>query len=245
MGDMNGRNPAREVRQVIRPTREGVKDLPGRPGVLRDALIELAGLRDGDSLLEIVGRNGEPALPKAWRGFRVTSAEGTLEADVPLVGGTFDLVFTTAAGHPIDPAGYARACELIRPGGHLAVWDVIRVMPPDEDLVVRAIRDACREIGEGIADDEDLPRLEDAPDRSAEIAAPGLFSDLMRRCLTWEVAYTPAEYVALIDGPSGRQTMEPRQRHQLFVEISRHLARLPDGRPRRYWGGALHVALRV
>jgi SAM-dependent methyltransferase len=44
--------------------------------------------------------------------------------------GPFDLVFAATAWHWVDPAtGLRRARALLRPGGHLAIWDQAHVVP--------------------------------------------------------------------------------------------------------------------
>jgi hypothetical protein len=64
----------------------------------------------------------------------------------------------------------------------------------------------------------------------------------MVRQFDWEVRYTAAEYIRLLNTFSGHISMAPWQRDRLYGEITRRLAGRPDGRLRRHWGAALHVA---
>jgi hypothetical protein len=49
-------------------------------------------------------------------------------------------------------------------------------------------------------------------------------------------------YDRLLDTFSGHISMAQWQRDRLYGEITRRLAGRPDGRLRRHWGTALHVA---
>ena len=82
------------------------------------------------------------------------------------------------------------------------------------------------------------------PDSRAEIEASGLFGDVVTRQFGWEVSYSAAEYIQLLDTFSSHIDMAPWQRDRLYGEIRRRLAARPDGRLRRGWGAVLHVARR-
>jgi len=138
-------------RHRLRMTFDAVADLyqqarPEYPEQLYDALVEAAGIKTGDRLLEVGCATGKATIPLARRGFRITCieigpdlvvaarrnltdfpgveiTEGAFETCRPLVDGQFDLVFAATAWHWIDMATrYERAWELLRPGGHLAFW---------------------------------------------------------------------------------------------------------------------------
>lgn len=57
--------------------------------------------------------------------------------------------------------------------------------------------------------------------------------------------YDADSYLALVDTFSGHITMQAWQRERLHEEIRSRLAQRPDGRLRRHWGAALHVARRA
>ena len=100
------------------------------------------------------------------------------------------------------------------------------------------------EIGEGLPDDAVYLRPGELPDEGAEILATGLFEDVQVRHFDWEISYDADGYIGLLDTFSGHIAMERWQRDRLYGEIRRRLAGRPDGRLRRHWGAALHVARR-
>ena len=117
---------------------------PEYPVELFDAVVETAGLRRGDRLLEVGCGSGKATLPLARRGFRITCVELGAELasaaranlagfrDVTVVQSAFetwttpqderfDLVFAATAWHWLDPAiRYQQAWRCLRPAGHLA-----------------------------------------------------------------------------------------------------------------------------
>jgi SAM-dependent methyltransferase len=240
---------------------------PDYPEELYHDLVRLAALRPRDRLLEIGCATGKATIPLARRGFRITCVEigARLAAaarqnlagfpDVQVVEGAFetwpapheagfDLVFAATAWHWVDPAvRYRRAWEVLRPGGHLAVWDAGHVFPEGGDPFFRDIQQVYAEIGEGRAD-EPQPRPGELPDIAADIEGSGWFEDVAVRHLDWEVTYTAEEYLRLLDTFSGHIAMDAGKRDRLYGEIRRRLARRADGRLRRGWGAVLHVARR-
>jgi SAM-dependent methyltransferase len=239
---------------------------PEYPGPLYDALIELAGLRAGDRLLEVGCATGKATMPLARRGFAITCVElgpglaaaarrnlaafgevavieGAFETWRPPPGEQFDLVFAATAWHWIDPqVRYQRARELLRPGGHLAVWSATHVFPDGGDPFFAEIQEIYDEIGEGMAPGTARSRPGELPDARAQIEATGLFTRVRVRHFDWEVSYTAGEYIALLDTFSNHIAMQPGQRDRLYGEIRRRLALRPGGRLRRGWGAVLHVA---
>jgi SAM-dependent methyltransferase len=241
---------------------------PDYPDELYDALIQQAGLQPGDRLLEIGCATGKATLPLARRGFRITGLEigaalasaarqnlaafatvEIIQADFetwrPAPAPAFDLVFAATAWHWIDPAlRYQRASEHLRPGGHLAIWTAVHVLPAGGDTFFDDLQDVYDEIGEGLPPGTTIPRPEELPDGTAEIEASGLFGEVTARLFDWEISYTADEYIRLLDTFSGHLAMEAWQRDRLYGEIRRRLAERPDGRLRRHWGAVLRVARR-
>jgi SAM-dependent methyltransferase len=241
---------------------------PDYPEPLFDDLAQLAGLQPGDHLLEVGCGTGKATGPLARRGFRVTCLElgaalaaesrrklaGFAEVTVnnasydewqPPVGAAFDLVFAATAWHWLDPATrYARAWELLRPGGHLAFWGAVHVFPDDGDPFFREIQPVYDEIGEGQPVGEGRPRPGDLPDDSTDIEASGLFDDVQVRQYDWEVRYDAESYIALLDTFSGHLEMTPEKRARLYGAIRERLADRPGRDLRRHWGSVLHVARR-
>jgi SAM-dependent methyltransferase len=262
-------------RDALRQTFESVagryhRARPDYPEALYDSLVSLAGLRGAGNLLEVGGGTGKATLPLARRGYRITVVElgadlaaqarrnlahfagvsvvnGNFETWAPPAGSPpFDLVYAATAWHWIDPAiGYRKACELLRPGGHLAFWSAGHVFPVGGDSFFRQIQEVYDEIGEGKPDDEGYPTPDALPDQRAQLEATGLFEDVRVRRFDWETVYTAEEYIALLNTFSGHISMPQWKRDRLYGEIRRRLAERPDGRLRRHWGAALHVARRI
>jgi SAM-dependent methyltransferase len=240
---------------------------PEYPDRLYDALLDLTGARPGaDAICEVGCASGKATLPLARRGFaitcvelgaalaaearrnlagfeRVTVVNANFETWLPPDGKRFGLVFAATAWHWIDPAvKYRKAAALLRPGGHLAFWEAVHVIPGDGDPFFREIQDIYDEIGQGMPGDWVSPTTETLPSLAAEVAATGLFADAVTRRFEWEVRYSAADYIRLLSTFSGHIAMEPWQRDRLYGEIRRRLALRPDGLVRRHWGAVLHVA---
>jgi SAM-dependent methyltransferase len=241
---------------------------PEYPAELFDALIGLAGLQPGAQLLEIGSATGKATAPLARRGFRITCIEigaqlaavarqqlaGLADVQIeladfetwrPPAGVSYDLVFAATAWHWIDPAiRYQRASELLRHGGHLALWEAVHVVPADGDPFFAELQDVYDEINEGLPAGASWPRPGELPDLRAEITASGLFTDVEVRQFDWELRYDADAYIRLLDTFSGHLAMAPWQRDRLYGAIRHRLAARPDGLLRRHWGACLQVARR-
>lgn len=239
---------------------------PDYPEELFEALVTMAALGPGARLAEIGCASGKATIPLARRGFQITCVElgaalagearrnlagfdgvtvinADFESWQPPAPATFNLVYAATAWHWIDPgAGYAKARELLRPGGQLAFWGATHVVPPDGDPFFREIQDVYDEIGEGLPEGWDYTTLETLADQRAEIEASGLFTDVRVRRFGWEISYTMPQYLRLLDTFSGHISMARWQRDRLYGEIRRLLAEREDGMLRRHWGAVLHVA---
>jgi SAM-dependent methyltransferase len=237
---------------------------PDYPEALYDDLIALAQLAPGDRLLEVGCATGKATLPLARRGFRITCVElgARLAAEargnltgfpVEVVQGRFEdweqaqpvsLVFAATAWHWVDPgAGYQRAWEALRPGGHLAIWKQEHVFPDGGDPFFREIQEVYEEIGEARPSDAAWPRPGELADDRAGIEASGLFEVLAVRQYDWERVYDVEEYLELLTTFSAN-VMADWKRDRLFSEIRLRLGRRPDRSVRRGWGAVLHVARR-
>lgn len=239
---------------------------PQYPSALFDDLVALAGLVPGRSrLLEVGCGTGLATVPLAARGFSISCVElgpslaaiararlaeypdvsvsvGTFE-DWPVADdGSFDLVYAATSWHWIDPSTrWAKAAALLRPGGHLAIWEATHAFPPGFDPFFGEILEVYEAIGETRPGDVWPPLLpEDVPDAAAEILATGLFGPSVAvRRYVWELTYSADEYVALLDTFSNHIAMAPEKRRVLDDEVR---ARLGSRRVRRHFLAVLHVA---
>jgi SAM-dependent methyltransferase len=241
---------------------------PDYPSELFDTLVAAARLKPGDRLLEVGCATGKATLPMVRRGFRVTCVElspelaaaargnlagldaevieGSFEAWQPRPGEQFDLVFAATAWHWVDPAvRYEAAWRALRPGGHLAFWGALHVVPDGGDQFFREIQEVYDEIGEGAPGGYDFPRPGELNVHTGEIEASGLFEATLVEHFDWERVYNADGYIALLDTFSANISMTDRQRDRLYGEIRRRLAERPDGTLRRHWGAVLQVARRL
>ncbi len=260
-----------EDREQLRQTFEAAAALyqrarPDYPPALFDDLIELAGLRSGDRLLEIGCATGKATLPLAARGLRITCVElgrelaeaarrnltafpevtvihAAFESWDAAAIGPFDLVFAATAWHWVDPeVRYRRAWKALRPGGHLSFWGATHLIPDDADPLFQELQDVYDEIGEGLPADAVAPRPGELQTDRDEIEATGLFEQVEVRHYDWAVDYDADGYIDLLNTFSGHIAMQPWQRDRLYSEIRRRLGERPEQRLRRHWGAVLHVA---
>lgn len=262
-------------RERLRQTFEQAADLydrarPEYPDEIFDHVVSMTGVRAGDHLLEIGCGTGLATLPMARRGFRITCVElgprlaeiarrhvaalpdvevvvGRFEAWSPGARDTFDLVFAATAWDWINPAlCYLKAWEVLRPGRHLAFWNATHVIPDDGDPFFEEIQEVYEEIGARPLPGAVWPRRPgQLEERRREIEAGGLFEVVGVRQFDWETVHDANGYIDLLNTFSGHIAMEPWQRDRLYREIRRRLAIRSDGRLRRHWGAALHVARRL
>jgi SAM-dependent methyltransferase len=260
-------------REMFRSTFDSAADTyqearPDYPIELFSDLVKCAGLRHGDTLLEIGCATGKATLPLASLGFRITCVElgAKLAAtardnlsDFPEVsvvtaafedwesqGRRFDLLLAANSWHWIDPeVRYMKAHEVLRSEGHLAIWGATHVFPEGGDPFFYELQEVYDEIGEGLPEHVTQPRPGELPDLVAEIAQTGLFSVALVRHYDWEQVCTADEYIDLVSTFSGHIAMEPEKRDYLYSEIRRRIALREDGRIRRHWGTVLNVARRL
>ncbi len=238
---------------------------PSYPDELIEQLVESTGVTSDSRLVEVGCGPGTATQALALRNFRITALElGPALAAVArlrlqpfprveVVNEPFetwagerhsiDLVYAATAWHWIDPdIRYRRAWELLRPGGHLAWWTAGHILPEDADPFFREIQTVYDEIGEGLPPGVDLPTA--SPIRTDEIEESGLFDVSYVKQFRWDIAYDTVGYLALLSSFSGHIAMEPSKREYLFAEITRRISERSDGRIRKHWGSALHIARR-
>jgi hypothetical protein len=75
-------------------------------------------------------------------------------------------------------------------------------------------------------------------DLAQEIEASGRFRNVAASRYVWDVTYTAAQYVAVLDTYSGHRTLAPAIRSQLYDRIRRRI----DGTVRKTYLATLNVA---
>ena len=258
-------------RERLRATFDEAADLyqdarPNYPERLFDRVVELAGLRAGDSVLEVGAGPGKATLPLARRGLRITALEpgpslaaharqnlrgfpvevvGLRFEDWPGPWGAYAAVVAATAWHWVDPARrYELAAATLRPGGHLATWGAEHVFPVGGDLIFDEFQQVYEAIGEGPPGPAPRPKPGQLQDNRKEIEASGLFDVLAVEHFDWTVDYDAASYLRLLSTFSGHIAMPTDRRERLYAEIRKLLSERPSGRLRRGWGAVLHVARR-
>ena len=239
---------------------------PDYPEELYADLLALTGVAPPARLLEVGCGPGKATPPLARRGFRITAVElgPALAAEArrhlaayPLVevvqggfeewtppGEPYDLVYAATAWKWVDPqVRYAKAAGLLRPGGHLAVWDAGHALPAGFDPFFTEIQKVYEALGEGHGGPWPPPEAEPDP-HAAWLTASGRFEPVGTRRYLWARRYTAEEYLALLDTFSGHIAMAPARREHLYAAVRRLLAERPDGRLTRHWSAVLTVGRR-
>jgi SAM-dependent methyltransferase len=236
---------------------------PDYPPALYEDLVALARLEPGDRLLEIGCATGKATRPLLERGFEVVCVEpgptlaaharanlgirvdeGTFEAWAG--GGGFALVYAATAWHWLSPdLRFQRAHDVLRPGGHLAIWGAVHAFPAGFDPFFTEIQMIYDEIGESWEGEWPPPAPEDVPDDREEIEGSGLFGNVAVRRYVWSRTYSAEEYVRLLSTFSGHIAMEEAKREQLFREVRTRIDSRPGREVVRHWHAILHVAERL
>jgi SAM-dependent methyltransferase len=261
-------DPATRIRRAH--TFDAIAELYDRgrreiPGHILDDLFAQAGLDPSSTrILEIGCGTGQATLPLARRGChivcvemganlagiarrnlagfpRVTVDTGRFEDWQP-AGLSFDIVFAATSWHWLDPQlRYAKAAQVLRPGGVLAFTAGGHVFPPGFDPFFAEIQNCYKAIGEARLE-WPPPAPEEMPDAREEIEHSGYFEKptVTRRIRVDE--FTADEYVAMMSTASDHRLMQPAKREQLFAEMRRLIHARPEGRIRKHSLTILHLA---
>lgn len=229
---------------------------PGYPPELFADLVALTGLRAGDLVVEIGSGTGKATVSLVELGLRVVGTEpGSslaavarakfTDADaVEFVASTFEewraderyaMVFAATSWHWVDPAvGFAKAAEVLRPGGVLAVVTTHHVAPVGAgDPFFAAVQPVYEAVGE--ARDGALLPPDRIPDLTREMTVSGLFVPVGSRQYVWEASYSVAEYLDVLLTYSGHRAMEPHDRALLFEQVREIVAARPEQRIRKHY----------
>lgn len=265
--------PAGAKREILRATFDSIADKyqmarPDYPPELFDDLVKLARLSQSADLLEIGCGPGKATIPLAERGFTITAIElgpaladaarrnveafpkvevvrTTFEEWSPPQGFAIELVYAATAWPWIDPdVKYRKAAQLLRPGGHLAVWSARHAFPADLDPFFTEIQNVYEEIGESHDSEWPPPPPEDVPDETVAFVESGYFDVAGVRRYLWAVDYGVDRYIDLLDTFSDHRAMEPAKRHYLYEEIRRRIGTRPSKTIRRHWLAVLTIGRR-
>lgn len=239
---------------------------PGYPPQLFADVVALTGLRAGDSVVEVGSGTGKATVPLVQLGCRVVGVEPgpalaavarrnlLMESTVDFVVSTFehwrpdgryDMVFAATSWHWVDPATrYAKAAEVLRPGGTLAIVTTHHVAPSSAgDPFFVAVQPVYEAIGEAVSGGPPPPSR--VSDLAGEMAATGLFTPVGSRRYLWESSYTVDEYLDVLNTYSGHRAMTRHTRAYLFEQIRQIVAARSDQRIRKHYLFVLTVGRRA
>ena len=150
------------------------------------------------------------------------SGEGALLWDAG--GRTFDLVTAAQSWHWVDQhAGAAKAAEVLRPGGRLAVvWNLgahTDEMQAALDLVYA--EHFPRNVGAG-----GLGKLTGDAWKLAGIDETGAFGEQLVHSTTWSVDHTAGEWLDQLSTQSDHRLLPEDQRSALFAAVAETVDRL-------------------
>ncbi|MGH9065521.1 MAG: class I SAM-dependent methyltransferase [Acidimicrobiales bacterium] len=238
-------DPGREQRLVfgeVAPTYDEAR--PGYPGPAVDDIVAFAHVGAGDRVLEVGAGTGKATVALGARGLSVVALEPSpamaalCSRNVAPYGGvtvvvsgfeewpgeqaSFRLLVAAQSWHWM-PAGtrYARAHELLVPGGTLALlWN--RPVWPETELrsalsaVYRAQAPALW------ARDPGFPGLTPRPDEAwpAQIAATELFGDVEAHAHPWSETYTTERYVRLLSTQSDHRMLPATELDALLGSVA-------------------------
>ncbi|RII14808.1 Malonyl-[acyl-carrier protein] O-methyltransferase [Streptomyces sp. YIM 130001] len=223
---------------------------PGYPPRMFDDLGEVAGTGPGCRVLEVGAGTGKATVPLAARGCRITAVEpGTGMAAVarrnlarfpavdivradfeswPLPGEPFDVVLAATAFHWIDPAvRMTKAADALRPGGTLAVVATQHVAGGSDAFFIE-VQDCYERFDPATPPGLRLPAEDDvdASEHEAETARSGRYGPVDCRRYAWDLTYTTAQYLDVLQTYSGHRALPASARRRLLESI----AELIDGR---------------
>ncbi len=242
---------------------------PGYPEALFDDVVTLSRIAPGGRILEIGCGTGQATLPFARRGYGILCVElgenlaavarrnlaayprvEVLTADFegwPLQPEAFDLAISATAFHWLDPAvAYPKVARALRPGGSIALfWNEHVRTDADAGFFEAAQKVYEREAPEiWDGDWSGPPRPEDAPDKTAEIEASGMFGEVTRRTYRWDQPYSAAGYLRVLSTYSGHIGLDEESRERLFRGIARLIEDEYGGRIVKGYLTTLYVARR-
>jgi SAM-dependent methyltransferase len=139
---------------------------------------------------------------------------------LPGPGHLVDAVFSATAYHWISPdAQLNRPAAILKPGGVLAIVDLVQVHSPDDRGFFEAVQPVYERYGQG-------HRGPPAPERDKvdsalrqTLASDHRFGNVALHTYDWNQTYSAAEYRLLMLSYSGTQLMQPHVRMALLDDI--------------------------
>jgi SAM-dependent methyltransferase len=150
---------------------------------------------------------------------RLTITVGDFE-QVAVDPGRADAVFAATAYHWISKQAQTdRPAQILRPGGVIAIVDLIQVDSPDDDGFFAAAQPIYEHYGEGHTGPPAPSRDRAEPEMRAALEADRRFEQVRVQRYDWNQRYRADEYRKLMLSYSGTQIMDDTDRQGLLDDI--------------------------
>lgn len=159
---------------------------------------------------------------------RLRISVGDFEATAVASGA--DAVFSATAYHWISrPAQTDRPAVILRPGGVLAIVDLIQVDSPDDLGFFAAAQPIYQRYGQGHGGPRAPTRGRVDPTIRAVLEADRRFESIAVRRYDWNQRYSSSDYRNLMQSYSGTQMMDPSARLGLLDDVESFILSGFDG----------------
>ncbi len=151
--------------------------------------------------------------------------------DLTIPAASSDAVCSATAYHWIAPAAQTdRPASILRPGGVLAIVDLIQVDSPADLGFFAAVQPIYERYGEGHTGPPAPTRDHVDPAMLPVMEADGRFNDLAVRRYDWDQTYSASDYRKLMLSYSGTQMMDRADRVRLLDDVESLIQRDFGGR---------------
>jgi SAM-dependent methyltransferase len=166
--------------------------------------------------------------------------------DAELPGGQFDLVAFATAFHWIDPVtGMARVAELLKPGGHAALWWNVFGDPDRHDAFHEATHPVLRHLSTSPSDPPGkLPFGLDVDERIGDFSRTGMFDQPTFEAYKWTLVLNAEQVGGLYATFSGISRLPDDQRRAVLNQLMEIAERQFGGRVERNMVSPVYVARR-
>jgi SAM-dependent methyltransferase len=212
---------------------------PSYPGDLFEALFQM--LPSQPEIVEVGPGTGQATGDLLARGASVLAIEigpamaAKLRSNLPserlrvgvgdfelveIVGGVADAVFSATAYHWISRESQTdRPAEILRPGGLLAIVDLIQVSSPDDADFFAMAQPIYERYGQGHTGPPAPARATVDPPIRAALGADHRFDSVAVRRYDWDQTYSASDYRDLMLSYSGTQMMDESDRVRLVDDM--------------------------